>query len=132
MRGKLVSNRRVSHRFAISLNETNARARVPSGLTYRAMLSSTGSGVARTAAATATLCVFFGLDPTPKNPRTPPRDDDDGGGGCRATGIAAGGEAFDLACAVICESRRIVSVSVNSSLLCSILKHTKIRGLSLT
>lgn len=35
--------------------------------------------VAITASYAPQICVFIGLDPTPKNPRAPPRHDDSGG-----------------------------------------------------
>jgi hypothetical protein len=74
-------------------------------------------GIARAAATTAILCDFFGLPPTPKKPRTPPREE----GVCSTGTTGTGGMTFDLACAAMWGSRRTLSVSVNSSLLCSIL-----------
>ena len=74
-------------------------------------------GVAHATATTAILCNFFRLPPTPKKPWTPPWEE----GVCSTGTTGTGSMTFDLACAAMWGSHRTLSVSVNSSLLCSIL-----------
>lgn len=95
----------------MSLNEINARARVPSGLRYRARLSGNGLGAIGLGAG---FEVFLGDDE--KKERMPLLEDG-------TTGTSGGGAgAMALNIVIIWGSRRILSVSVNSSLLCSILQ----------
>ena len=97
----------------MSLNDTKARASVPSGLRYLARFSSSTRGATDTGR--TTLAGFFGEEE--KKLRMPPLEA--GAAGGRGGGGGAGVLALNWE--TICGSRRIFRVRVNSSLLCSML-----------
>src|SRR5882762_3100930 len=99
----------------MSLKEMNARARVPSGFRYRARFSGRGVGAVVVVAVGFDAAAFDGFLGDEKKARTTPPF------GAGAAGCAGAG-AIALNMLMICGSRRIFRVSVNSSLLCSILQ----------
>ena len=99
------------------MNETKARASVPSGLRYLARFSLNTVGA--TGVGWTTRAGFFGEE---KKLRMPPLE---AGGGAGVGGRCAG--VLALNCAIMCGSRRTFKVSVNSSLLCSMLPE-RVRG----
>lgn len=101
----------------MSLNATKARASVQSGLRYLARFS--GRGLTGSGGDTKGLGGFFELPPL-KKLRRPPFDA--GGGSCTGGG-GGGSRVVALNCAAMWGSRRTLMVSVNSSLLCSMLKN---------
>ena len=107
----------------------NARANVPSGFKNRAKFSinlrsgtfAGGCGCGAEAGV-GFGCCFFGDDERKKF-SIPPFDGGGFGRGATITGGAGigGGGARALKCAIMCGSRRTLTVKVNSSFACSIL-----------